>query len=119
MEHPPRSTPGLLASRLTRRAAIVWRLSWKGLAVGLVGGFVMQMLLPLHQAWLPAVVAAACAGLAIVLLPVGPEPDAALPVGAQVERWSTAAQFGRAFATAAFSLGGLSVGLLVGMLAGY
>ena len=109
------SPPGAadpLTRRLADRAWVTWRTSWTALAVGAVGGFAAQALLPLQDSWLAAAAAGAAAGVASLLLPIGqPQGDVAgLPPRTQVERWATPAQFGHAFATAALALAGFAAG---------
>ena len=103
----------MTATGLGQRLGVSLRLSWPAFVLGLAGGAGAQALLPIRDAWLAGAVAAIWLVLALVLLPRGPDADGSLPRRAQVERWSTAGQFGHAFLTAALGLAGFWLGAAV------
>lgn len=88
-------------------------LAWPASLLGLGSGAAAQMLFPLKHAWLAGAVALLWSILGLLLLSAGPGADESLPPRAQVERWTTAGQFGHAFVTAALGLAGFWLGAAV------
>jgi hypothetical protein len=108
------------------------RTSWRQALLGLGGGFLLQVLLPVGAPWLPALAAAGFAALALLLFAADAwrarrSGEAGLPDvderrlgrAALLERWGTLAQFAYAFGASALFLLALSVGFGLGHLAGF
>src|SRR5688572_25636219 len=118
-----------MASRsLGWRLAFTLRASWPAMALGLLGGFLAQAVLPLAGAWLAGAVAAGCALASAACLLAGsawerkadrPVPDArGLPAEAVLERSNAAQQVGHALGMAALALAAFAAGSGAASLAG-
>lgn len=119
-------------SRYSGRLHAIVRTSWRPAAWGVAGGFLLEALLPVGAPWLPAAAASVFTVLALLCLAAGSWTERHRPRqgladvderllgrAALLERWSTPAQFGYAFGSAALLLLALALGLGIADLSGF
>ncbi len=105
------------------RCVFALRTSWPAIVAGLLGGLVLQVVVPVGNAWLAAVAGAACLLLFALCLAVA-LPGArgrdirGLARTAVIEGAGTMEQFAYAFATSGFGLVALYLGMEGGRMLG-
>ena len=100
---------------------MAWRASRIGIVLGLVGGFLLDFLLPVQGAWLAALVAAGSglgSLLAIAVAGMRPLPDPRMDIAAALEKVGAAHQVAHGLARASLVLASFALGLWAGKLVG-
>jgi hypothetical protein len=101
-----------LADRLAWHGRLAWRASRVGIVLGLVGAFLLRLVLPVRGGWLAAMVASVTGVLALACIAMGRGPLPTLQdVGASLEKVGAADQVAHGLLRAALVLGAFALGL--------